>query len=196
VTIEVAEVSGFANLIQFLTGADAFTLVFPFLISWMLYYAALDRVALFKDTDLDNAPPVIGIILAFFTARFLVMQPFYQNFFSIFFGKIVIALVTLLGAYSLLAFTGHNITDDDEDLVKYFAVASVGAAFLWAGGFGPWMTQGGSSGIVEVASQVVAWSLETGAIWLVVIGATMAAVMTMGNEDGGGPDPETDDGPN
>ena len=190
------EVSGFSNIISLLTGADAFSLLFPFLLAWMLYYAAIEKVDLFKDdSGLENAPPVMAMILAFFTARFLVMRPFYQTFFSDFFGKVVIGLASLLGLYTLAAFAGFNVNDygddDDNPYILYVAVLMAGAAFVWAGGFGPAMF--GFEDVGGALGAILSATFETGFIWLLVIAGTMLAVMRTGNDNATGGDAGGDD---
>jgi len=173
----VAEVSAFSNLISLLTGVDAFTLLFPFLLAWMLYYAMIDKSSIFDDTELSNAPPIVAMILAFFTARFLVMQPFYQTFFSDFFGKIVIGLASILGLFTLLGMSGMEVSGNDDlnDYVKFIAAAMAGAAFIWAGGFGPAIF--GTGDVAEVITGIINYTVSSGLIWLLVIGGAVAVVM-------------------
>ncbi len=184
----MAEVSGFANFIQFLTGADAFSLLFPFLLSWMLFLAAIEKANVFNNVEsFDNAAPVMAMILAFFTARFLVMQPFYQSFFSIFFGKIVIGLVSILGLLTLASFTGFQWQSEDgnsdyREYIFYIAILMAGAAFVWAGGFGPALF--GEGEIAGWIGVVASGLLESGFIWLLVIGGAMLWVMSSGNDNG------------
>jgi len=182
----VAEVSAFSNLISLLTGVDAFTLLFPFLLAWMLYYAMIDKSSIFDDTELSNAPPIVAMILAFFTARFLVMQPFYQTFFSDFFGKIVIGLASILGLFTLLGMSGMEVSGNDDlnDYVKFIAAAMAGAAFIWAGGFGPAIF--GTGDVAEVITGIINYTVSSGLIWLLVIGGAVAIVMVP--EAGGGGD--------
>lgn len=153
----------------------------------MLYYAAIEKIDLFKeDSGLENAPPVMAMILAFFTARFLVMRPFYQTFFSDFFGKVVIGLASLLGLYTLAAFAGFNISDYSDDnenpYILYLAVMMAGAAFIWAGGFGPAMF--GFEDASGAIGAIISATFETGLIWLLVIAGAMLAVMMPGNLNG------------
>lgn len=181
----MAEVSGFSNIISLLTSADAFSLLFPFLLAWMLYYAAIEKVDLFKQgSGLENAPPVMAMILAFFTARFLVMRPFYQTFFSDFFGKVVIGLASLLGLYTLAAFAGFNLNDNSNHKKYILGLAAMmaGAAFIWAGGFGPAMF--GFEDASGAIGTIISATFETGLIWLLVIAGAMLAVMMPGNSNG------------
>ncbi|QGA80819.1 hypothetical protein [Candidatus Nanohalobium constans] len=182
------EVSGFSNIISLLTGADAFSLLFPFILAWMLFLAAIEKAEIFKGSDsLNNAPPVMAMILAFFTARFLVAQPAYQDFFQVFFGKIVIGLASILGLLTLGAFTGFDYSDKDIFKKPLFGIAVLMAvaAFIWAGGFGPIASQ---TNVGSTLAAIASYTLESGAIWLLVIGGAIWAVMKPGGSSGGDTD--------
>jgi hypothetical protein len=188
----VAEVSGIARLFQLGTEVDAFSLLFPFLLSWMLFYAAISKSDVLDDSPLEeNGPPVMAMILAFFVANFLTGQPFYQNFFSAFFGKVVIGLVSILGLLTLAAFTGFDFRNSDDNGPSTFmkgvfgiAVMMAGAAFIWAGGFGPMLVgQGEIAGWIDL---IASGLFESGFIWLLVIGGAMWWVMSGTGNDGAG----------
>lgn len=184
----MAEASAFSNFLSLLAGVDAFTLMFPFVLAWLLYYAAIEKVGFFDEIGgLDNAAPIVSLILAFFTARFLVVQPFYQSFFSVFFGKIVIGLGSLLGLYTLLSFTGFEINGDDtaNKVVKWIAAAMAGAAFIWAGGFGPaiFSPQEIGGGLGAAISALYSLVFETGAFWLIIIVVALGWLMMEGNNN-------------
>jgi len=182
----VAEVSGFSEFLQFMAGADAFTLLLPFLLSWIVYYLALDKAEfLFGDSDLENMPPVLALIMAFFTARFIVLNPYYQQFFITYFGKITIGVIGILGLFTMLAFVGYEKTVINRGAFVVFVLMAVGAAFLSAGGFGPPIIEGiGLSQAAAVGMSLVNWSLETGAIWAVVIGTVVWLIVKEPSEDG------------
>jgi len=189
----VAEPSGFSNVISILAGADAFTLLLPFLLSWMLYLAMIERAGIFDNSSsLENASPVVALILAFFTARFLVAQPFYQTFFSDFFGRVVIGLASLLGLYTLLAFSGWDLNSKDSDVdgyVKYVGAMMAGAAFIWAGGFGPQIfgasEAGGALGsIIGAISGFFNTLVQTGAIWAIPVLVAMWFIYDSGGNGG------------
>lgn len=188
----MAEVSGFSSLLSMLTGVDAFSLMFPFFLAWMLYYAMIEKAKIFEETELENAAPVMALILAFFTARFLVIQDFYQDFFAIFFGKVVIGLASILGLFTLLGFAGIDVTDDEtvNGAVKWIAAAMAGAAFIWAGGFGRQIFTPGEigNGIIGAAVGFLSFLITSGAIWWILIGGGMIWLMYQGrnNDDGGG----------
>ena len=175
----MAEVSGFESVISLMTQADAFTLLLPFLLSYLVYKFALDNVSIFDDTSFGNMSPVIALILAFFTARFIVLNPFYQSFFVDFFGRLIIGIIGILGFGILLAFSGYDLDGTNLPIMGVIIASIVGAAFLTAGGFGPAWVEASSA--YAVARQAALWSLESGAIWLLVIGGVLA--FTAGGND-------------
>jgi hypothetical protein len=166
----LAEVSGFENLITLMTEADAFTLLLPFLLSFLVFKWALDNVDLFGD-NFGNFSPVIALILAFFTARFITLNPFYQTFFVDFFGKLVVGVVGIIGFGVLLAFSGYDLSDSAKPVMVLVMISIVGAAFVAAGGFGPAWIEG--SAVYAYAQSLALWSLESGAIWVAVIGGVL-----------------------
>jgi hypothetical protein len=183
----LVEVSGFQSFLTFLTGVDAFSLLFPFILAWLLYYAAIEKTGIFNEGSLNNFAPVVSLLLAFFTARFLVTVPFYQSFFADFFGKVVIGLASLLGLYTLLSFSGWDFGggDDIDDYIKWIGAAMAGAAFIWAGGFGPAIfgaeeIGGGAGAVISTISSLL---FESGFFWLLIIGAPLAYLMIQDGDD-------------
>jgi hypothetical protein len=182
----VVEASGFSNILSLLTGVDAFSLLFPFLLAWMLYYAMIEKSKIFDDTSLNNAPPIMAMLLAFFTARFLVIQPFYQTFFSQFFGRVVIGLASILGLFALLGMSGISISDNDDlnDYIKWIAAAMAGAAFIWAGGFGPAIF--GPEAVSGPLGEVLSFLLSGPVLMALAVGGAMLYIMRTGQQQQGG----------
>ena len=179
----MAEVSGFSQFIEFMAGADAFTLLLPFLLSWMVFYFALEQADFLFSGKMDNMPPLVALILAFFTARFIVLNPFYQTFFIDFFGKITIGIIGVLGLLTLLAFVGYEDKIINKAAFALFMIMSAGAAFIYAGGLGPPLIQG--SGALTALQGLLTWSLESGAVWALVIGLTLFFIVKEPSESGG-----------
>ncbi|MFB6158284.1 MAG: hypothetical protein ABEJ95_01340 [Candidatus Nanohalobium sp.] len=167
----MADVSGFSEFIGFMAGADAFSLLLPFLLSWMVFYIALEKADFVFPDDLENMAPLMALIMAFFTARFIVMNPFYQTFFIDFFGKITIGVIGILGLLTMLAFVGYEQSVINKGAFVVFILMSVGAAFVYAGGFGPPIVQ--EFGVFSMINNGMVWLLETGAIWAVVVGGAI-----------------------
>lgn len=160
-------VAGFNQLLETMAQMDFFTGVLPFVLTYVVLYAALKEVPVIGDDD-KNFPALIAIIGAFFVARFIVANPFYQDFFVVYFGKLVVGLIGFIGLLVLLAFTGYELGDSNIPLLMVLMVAIAGAAFTSAGGFGPPLFELGSLNL----SSVVGYLLESGLVWiLLVLGA-------------------------
>jgi hypothetical protein len=167
----LAEVGGIVNLIELGRQNKVFTLLLPFLLAWILYYFALDEADFLFPENMDNFPPVVALILASFTVVFLYLQPWYQDFFWKFFGNISIALTGLLGLLTLLGFAGYQKSVIKRGVFVVFLLALAGTSFLVAGGFGPPAIQGMSA--YGIAKTLAIWTIESGAVWLLAIGAIM-----------------------
>ncbi|PSH01349.1 MAG: hypothetical protein BRC26_03740 [Nanohaloarchaea archaeon QH_8_44_6] len=161
---------------------DAFTGLLPFILTYVVLYAALKEVPVIEDND--KFPPLIAIIGAFFVARFIVANPYYQDFFVTFFGKLVVGLIGFIGLLILLAFTGFEVGDSDIPLLMILMIAIAGAAFTSAGGFGPpWNLSILSS--AELSS-LIGFTIDSGLIWIFIVGG--ALLWVSGDEnDGDGP---------
>jgi hypothetical protein len=182
----VAEVSGFSQFLEFMAGAEFFTLLGPFLLAWMLYYIALEKADFLWGEDgskLERLPPVISLFLAFFTARFLVMNPWYQTYFSDFFGLITIGLAGVLGLFSVLAFSGYTDEILKTPALVILLLMIAGSAFVVSGGFGPPILN--QMPFRQALSSGFNWMLRSGAIWLVGIGAVVWYVARPVDNNGG-----------
>lgn len=163
-------VAGFNTLLEQMAAMDFFTGVLPFVLTYVILYAALEEVPVISDKD--NFPPLIAIIGAFFVARFIVVNPVYQSFFVEYFGQLVIGLMGFIGLLILLAFTGYNLGENGgfrTPLVVMIMLLIVGAAFTSAGGLGfalPPLSQLG-------LSQMFGWAMESGLIWIVAVGLAL-----------------------
>lgn len=174
-------VAGFNQVLQSMAAMDFFTGVLPFVLTYVVLYAALDKVPVISEKD--NFPPLIAIIGAFFVARFIVVNPVYQSFFVEYFGQLVIGLMGFIGLLILLAFTGYNLGESGglkTPLAAMVMIAIVGAAFTSAGGLGFQLGAISTLGLGEL----IGWSLESGLIWILVV----AGALYWASSDGSGGD--------
>lgn len=172
-------VAGFNTLLESMAAMDFFTGVLPFVLTYVVLYAALDQVPVIKEKD--NFPPLIAIIGAFFVARFIVVNPVYQSFFVDYFGQLVIGLMGFIGLLILLAFTGYNLGDKGglkTPLVVMLMVVIVGAAFTTSGGLGFMPPSLAEMGV----GQAIRWSMESGLVWILVV----AGALWWASSDGSG----------
>jgi hypothetical protein len=160
---------------------DFFTGVLPFVLTYVVLYAALDKVPVINEKD--NFPPLIAIIGAFFVARFIVVNPVSQSLFVEYFGRLVIGFTGFIGLLVLLAFTGYNLGESGglkTPLVVMVMVAIVGSAFTTAGGLGfnPAMLSTPQLGALFT------WLLESGALWILIVGGALWWATGDGSDEG------------
>jgi hypothetical protein len=181
-------VAGFNQLLETMAQMDFFTGVLPFVLTYVVLYAALREIPVIgKDSGLDkNFPALIAIIGAFFVARFIVVNPYYQSFFVDYFGRLVIGLIGFFGLLILLAFTGYEIENSNIPMLMLLMISIAGAAFTTAGGFGPpWNV--GMLANYDIAG-MFGFLLESGLIWIGVVFGALWWVSTDSGSSGGSAD--------
>lgn len=163
-------VAGFNTFLEQMAAMDFFTGVLPLVLTYVVLYAGLKQVPVLNNSD-NNFPPVIALIGALFTARFIVVNPTYQSFFVDFWAKLVVGLMGFIGLLVLLAFTGYKMDENSAlktPLTVMIMIGIIVSAFVTAGGLGfrPELLQ------LANIMPMVNWMLESGMIWiLAVVGA-------------------------
>jgi len=177
-----AGTAGFATLLENLAQLDFFTLVLPFVLSYIVFFVAVEKLDLFE----RQHAALIAVIASFFTAQFIATNPFYQSFFIDYFGQITVGLVGILGLFILMALVGWDISNAQGGFLGITVVAITGAAFTSAGGFGPPVLEGGELDLSAVGPIL----FDTGLIWILVIGAVIIWISKDSSDNGGdgGPD--------
>lgn len=179
-----AGAAGFSTLLETMAELDFFTLVLPFVLSYVVFLFALRKVPLFQDENGDaekGIPEIIAVISAFFAAQFIAANPWYQTFFVDYFGRLTIGIVGLLGLMILLGLIGLDLTILTNPAMVIIMISVVGAAFTASGGFGPPIIDFSNLGIAEIISLLV----DTGLIWLLVIAGVIAWTATEDNDNNG-----------
>lgn len=177
--------TGFSSLIQSMVQQDIFTLVLPFLLSYIIFFLALQRIPVLKDADGDTNKfsALIAIIFAFFVAYFLTLNPQYQGFFPEYLGRITIGLIGILGLATVVAF----VTDDTDYLKSPLMMIIILIVVLSA-----WTMSGGAFAFLpETALPVIGLSIadigsilfDNGIIYLIVIGVALYWVSNEGDSD-------------
>lgn len=156
---------------------DFFTLLLPFLLSFVLFHFIMQRLPLFSGSDDgsledDRYSVTISLILAFFVAYFLSTQPAYQMIFVEYFGRTAIGIIGLLGLMLLLAFAGVD-TSDPVPLVVILSVLAITAAFAISGGFAPFVP-GGTLPLLSLSyADIMSLLFDTGIAYLLIIGGAV-----------------------
>jgi len=177
-----AGAAGFSTLLETMAQLDFFTLVLPFILSYVVFLFALRKVPLFQDENDEpekGIPEIIAVISAFFAAQFIAANPWYQTFFVDYFGRITIGVIGILGLMILLGLIGLDFNIFTNPAMVLVMIAVVGAAFTASGGFGPPVFNL-DAGLLTDAVGIL---IDTGLIWLVVIGGVIA--YTSAEDDGG-----------
>lgn len=177
--------AGFSNLIQSMMQQDIFTLVLPFLLSYIVFFLALQRVPVLKEaeSDTNKFSALIALIFAFFVAYFLTLNPQYQSFFPAYIGRIVIGLIGILGLATIVAF----VTTDSDYLKSPLMMIIILIIVISA-----WTMSGGALAFLpETALPVIGLSIadignmlfDNGIIYLVVIGVALYWVSNEGDSE-------------
>lgn len=174
-----AGAAGFSTLLETMAQLDFFTLVLPFVLSYVVFFLAVKKLDLFE----KQHAALIAVIASFFTAQFIAVNPFYQQFFVEYFGRITIGMIGILGLFILMGLAGWNISDARGGFLGLTILSIVGASFITAGGFGPSMIETGDINLSVLGPLLI----DTGLIWLLVIAGVLWWT-TSGEDDGDGND--------
>ncbi len=177
----MTEAEGFSTLLETMAQLDFFTLVLPFVLSYIVFFLALKRVDLFSE---DKHAALIAIISSFFTAQFIAVNPFYQQFFIEYFGRLTIGIVGIVGLMVLIGLFGWNEGDLRSPMGVFLIISIVASAFVTAGGFGPSQVDVGQYDMADLGPLLI----DSGLIWLLLIAGVLAWTLKDSEDDGGGPD--------
>lgn len=172
----MAAVSTFGSFLQSLQQVDFFTLLLPFVVSYIVFLFALREVDLFEDNQ--QVPAVIALAASFFVAQFIAMNPFYQTFFLDFFGRLTIGMIGLLGLMIVLGMSGFGGYMDSRWL-GIILVVSIAIIFTRAGGLNAILP------LEQFPSLQTLFNLlfQTGLVWIIIVGALIYSTASGG--DGG-----------
>lgn len=163
-------VTGFNELISTLESAQFFEGLLPFVVTYVLFFVALQKVHLFED---DRGPAIISVAAAFFTSRFIVMNPAYGQFFTQYFGTLVIGMIGILGLFTILAMAGYDSELFQNYQMITLMVVIAGAAFTVSGGFEAFIPVDLSGNLGQVTSLL----FDTGLIWIIAVVALLGWTM-------------------
>ncbi len=176
----MTEAEGFSTLLETMAQLDFFTLVLPFVLSYVVFFLALKQVDLFSE---DKHAALIAIISAFFTAQFIAVNPFYQQFFIDYFGRLTIGIVGIVGLMVLVGLFGWSRGDLRSPLGVLLIISIVASAFFTAGGLGPETVEVGEYDLSDLWPILI----DTGLIWLLLIAGVLAWTLKDDGNDNSGP---------
>lgn len=169
-------IATFGSFLQSLQQVDFFTLLLPFVVSYIVFLFALREVKLFEDNQ--QVPAVIALAASFFVAQFIATNPFYQSFFLEFFGRLTIGMIGLLGLMIVLGMSGFSNYMNSKWLGGLLVVA-IAIIFTRAGGLNAIIP------LEQFPTLQTVFSLlfETGLVWILIVGGLIYATASDG--DGG-----------
>ena len=167
-------VSGFNQVLQTMAQADFFTGVLPFVITYVVFFFALKKVKIF-DNGNEKVAGIVAIAAAFYVARFITLNAFYQEFFVQYFGTLTIGIIGILGLLVVLAMVGWDINNmPGQGGVFGWLLAGIAvAAFTVSGGVSAFIPGISSSQFGGVISQASSLIFDQGLIWVLLVVAAL-----------------------
>lgn len=176
---------GFEQLLASGSDIGLFSGILPFIITYTIFFFLIRRIGLLEDNN-DTFAAILAIAFAFYTSRFIIMNPGYQQFMLDYVSRIALITVGLLGLLVVLAFVGLDLSSDVQGL-GYIMALIVIVAFTVSGGV-PVIAGDGALGQVQ---ELVNWLINSGTIWiLAVLGLLGWTLKDSDDEDDNGGLPE------
>lgn len=173
---------GFEQILA--SGADIglFSGILPFIITYTIFFFLIRRIGLLED-DNDTFAAILAIAFAFYTSRFIIANPAYQQFMLNYVSRIALITIGVLGLLVVLAFVGMDLSDNQG--LGYIMALIVIVAFTVSGGV-PVIAGEGALGTV---TEFFNWLINSGTIWvLAVLGLLGWTLRDNDDEDRGGLD--------
>jgi hypothetical protein len=153
---------GFEQILA--SGADIglFSGILPFIITYAIFFFLIRRIGLLDENN-DTFAAILAIAFAFYTSRFIIMNPAYQSFMLNYVSRIALITVGVLGLLIVLAFVGMDLSDNQG--LGYIMALIVIVAFTVSGGV-PVVAGDGALGTVM---EFVDWLINSGTIWILAV---------------------------
>ena len=180
----------FGELITSLEGIGFFTGLLPFVITYTIFFFMLRRVAdetLLEDSDRARQfAAILSIAFAFFTSRFIVMNPVYQEFFTQYLGRFAVLMVGFLGLLVMLGWFGIELGEMGAGIWGGIAALFIAALFVVSGGLrASLLPLENQNEIVSGIFGVLNWSINTGVIFIFLIIGLLYWSLQDPSDDGG-----------
>lgn len=181
-------VGTFGNLITQMEELGFFSGLLPFVVTYTIYFFMLRKVAnqIGLGDDDSNAEDMFAAILsiafAFFTSRFIIANPYFQNFFSQFLGRFTVIVVGILGLLVMLGWVGIDL--QKRNSVGYILALLVVAAFAVSGGISSFLPLQSRNEVIGSLAAFLSFTIETGLIFVVLIFGLLWWTMADGEDEG------------
>lgn len=173
--------------------------ILPFVVTYALFFFILRYIA--EDvlklggsgSDSNNRPDqfaaILSVAFAFFSARFVMMNPVYTDFFTQYLGRVTVVIIGLLGLLVTIGFVGIDL--ESNNAVGWTLALIIVAAFAVSGGVSASILPTDSqSQILGLVAEFLNFTVESGLIFVVLIGGLLLYTMRGGgdgSDDGGLP---------
>ena len=154
---------GFEQLLASGSDIGLFSGILPFIITYTIFFFLIRRIGLLDENN-DTFAAILAIAFAFYTSRFIIMNPGYQQFMLDYVSRIALITVGLLGLLVVLAFVGLDLSSDVQGL-GYIMALIVIVAFTVSGGV-PVIAGDGALGQVQ---ELFNWLINSGTIWILAV---------------------------
>ena len=179
--------SSFSQLLESMADAGFFTGLLPFLLSYVLFFLALKRVPLFSESDdQDKFAALVSIVFSFFVARYVTENPAYQQFFNEYLTFVAVVIIGLLGLLVTLAMIGIKTGTDDKSTTAWGLILALTILVGFFATGGPNMViPEDYLGNAEILVDILNFTIDSGLIWILVIGGAIAWTLSDGSDSGG-----------
>jgi|GEM_PF-490393 len=181
----------FGGLIETLGGIDFFSGILPFVITYTVFFFVLRYIGenlLFEEWGDSKKPDqfaaILAIAFAFFTADFILAQPWAATFFSEYLGRLTLIIVGLLGLLAVLGFVGMDLNSSKTAIGAVLAVLVL-AVFSVSGGLSSLLPSGQENEALSLVSEAIAYSVDSGLIFILLIVGLLYYTMRDPDPDGG-----------
>ena len=165
--------TSFGQLMQNLEGIGFFTGLLPFVITYAIFFFLLRKVGeeiLGDDGRAQQFAAILSIAFAFFTSRFILLNPVYQQFFTQYLGRFTVLVVGLLGLLVILGWLGIEVTNLGNGLWGAIASLLVIAVFVVSGGLRSSLAPLESQNeILNAIAGFISYSISSGIIFIFLI---------------------------
>jgi branched-subunit amino acid transport protein AzlD len=166
--------TSFGQLMQNLEGIGFFTGLLPFVITYAIFFFLLRKVGeeiLNEDTGRPQQfAAILSIAFAFFTSRFILINPVYQQFFTQYLGRFTVLAVGLLGLLVILGWLGIEVTNLGNGLWGAIAALLILAVFVVSGGLRSSLAPLESQNeILNAILGFISYSISSGIIFIFLI---------------------------
>lgn len=169
---------GFEQLLA--SGGDIglFSGILPFIITYTIFFFLIKRIDLL-DEDNDTFAAILAIAFAFYTSRFIIANPVYQDFILSYVSRIALITIGLLGLLVVLAFVGMDLSNNNG--LGYVMALIVIVAFAVSGGLPVIAGEGALASVYSLFN----WLIESGTIWVLAVLGLLGWTLRDDDDDGG-----------